>query len=463
MSSVCGMNTIRYKGKKKYAVKLRTIDSSIFEDKFLNETEMENQLDDHVNIVRYKKHHIDSTVQERTLVFVTQLCNNEKLENLLPTFSFKQKKILLIQLCHGLKYIHDNQIAHRNLTPGNVLLSLDGKNIKIMDFGISKKFALDEKKIITRSTGFNGTLGWVASEMCSDNRSKGFEAWVKADIYSLGLLIYYIFTDGKHPYEGDANDKHQGIKNKKPPDFSFIENSEKFHDRYLLIDILKAMLSHEPDARPGITQILQHCITWDAVKKMSFIKDCHLYLEQPRDEDRQKPKRKAKRQLEHNGTVKQRMAYIGKESIDNYSSDDSEEFVQFGRSGGAPKDNDGPELTEEEEKALERIHEITGGDWVELIKKMLEDPNSGNNKRPYENSFTDLVRYIRNTHEYFKDNTRKMKSKLGSRNEGMWNFIASNVPKFFIYLFNLMKNELEEDDKKRYLQEKAKNCELPQE
>ncbi|XP_077969581.1 uncharacterized protein LOC144424293 isoform X2 [Styela clava] len=456
----------------KLAVKLRTINSSLSKEEidkqYYNEIENSIKLLAHVNVARYVRHLACYLLNEPTVVIVTDLCNPGKLEKHLLGFSIEGKIILLVQLCHGLKHIHMNQIAHRDLKPSNVLLSLDGKHIKIIDFGISKEFALDENNTITKSSGFSGTLGWVAPEMCSDDRSKEFEAWVKADIYSLGLLIYFIFTDGKHPYQGDANDKHQSIKNKKRPDFSVIENDKEFHDRYLLIDLLRAMLSHEPDDRPAIREILQHCFTWNDEKKMNFIHVCHKHFEQPYDHDPKLASKKSRKALNIIGTVEQKMAYFDREikkedkSLDTHSrDDDSEDSVQFDRREEAPKDNDEPERTEEEKKALERIFEIIGEDWVTLIKEKLEDPNSGNNQRPYENSFTDLVRYIRNSHEHFEERPEKVKSKLGSKNEGMWKFFASKFPEFFSHSFDLMKDELKSDVKEKYLQEEAKSCELP--
>ncbi|XP_077972389.1 serine/threonine-protein kinase/endoribonuclease IRE1-like [Styela clava] len=423
----------------KLAVKLRTINGSLSKEeidgKYWNEIENAIKLLAHDNVARYVRHCSCYLSNEPTVVIVTDLCNHEKLETHLPGFLVEDKKILLLQLCHGLNHIHQTNpkpIAHRDLKPSNVLLSLDGKNIKIIDFGISKEFALDENKTITKSTGFSGTLGWVASEMCSNDRSKNFEAWVKADIYSLGLLIYFIFTNGQHPYQGSPAVRHVKIQNKEKPNFSAIENDEEFHDKYLLIDLLKAMLSHEPADRPGITKILQHFFTWNEEKKVIFISDCQQYFGQPCDEVKIL-RRKAKRQLEINGTVEQRMAYIDRESIN--SSVDSEKHV----------------WTEEERKALERIHEIIGEDWVKLIKEKLEDPRS----ESYKNSFTDLVRYIRNTHAHFDEKPEKMKAKLGSRNKGMWNFFASNFPEFFPHLFNLIKNDLKEDHKEKYLAESS--------
>nr|XP_039259739.1 sensor for unfolded proteins in the ER ire1-like isoform X1 [Styela clava] len=449
----------------KLAVKLRTIDRSLSQEdidkQYLDEIKIAIKLLAHDNVARYVKHLTCYLSNELTVVIVTELCNHEKLESHLPGFSIEEKKILLVQLCHGLKHIHAKQITHRDLKPSNVLLSIDGKHIKIIDFGISKEFALDENKTITRSSGFSGTLGWVASEMCPDDRSKEFEAWVKADLYSLGLVIYFIFTDGEHPYQGDRFDKHQSIKMKKKPNFSVIEDAKQFHERYLLIDLLKIMLSHEPDARPGIEKILQHCFTWKEKKKMNFIHVCHRYFEQPCDEDKEMPKRKAKRKLESNGSVEQRMAYVVKESIDTYSSDDSQDSVQFDPPNEeVPQDNNELVRTKKEDEALKRIYEIVSENWVELILKKLEDPNDGN-CNPYKNSFTDLVRCIRNTHEYYDKKSKIVKSKLGSKDRGMWNFFALNFPELFIYLFHLMKNGLEGDDEKNYLQKEAKNCALP--
>nr|XP_039258494.1 uncharacterized protein LOC120335058 [Styela clava] len=412
----------------KLAVKLRTINRSLskeeIDEKYRNEIENAIKLLAHDNVARYVRHRSCYLSNEPTVVIVTDLCNHEKLETHLPGFSVEDKKILLLQLCHGLNHIHQTKpkpIAHRDLKPSNVLLSLDGKHIKIIDFGISKEFALDENNTITKSTGFSGSYGWVASEMCSDDRSKEFEAWVKADIYSLGLLIYFIFTDGKHPYQGSPASRHAKIENKEQPDFSAIENDEQFHDRYLLKELLKTMLSHKPDARPGITEILQHCIIWNDEKKMNFISVCSEYLQEiPEGEKRKK--------IESNGTVEQKMAYVHIKSIDSIQS---------------------RKLREDEKIALKKIYTILKKDWLKLIKEELEDPRN----KSYKNSFTELVRYIRNTHAHFKEKSEKMKSKLGSRNRGMWKFIASNFPEFFPHLFHLLKNELKGDDKEKYLAE----------
>ena len=94
------------------------------------------------------------------------------------------KKIIL-QICNGLKEIHKANIIHRDLKPGNILIN-DNNDIKIVDFGKSKKVA--KNKNSTYTINGKATFEYMAPEI-----AQGSKITNKVDIYSLGCLIYELF------------------------------------------------------------------------------------------------------------------------------------------------------------------------------------------------------------------------------------------------------------------------------
>ena len=93
-------------------------------------------------------------------------------------------KDIIIQICLGLKEIHKNSLIHRDLAPDNIFMDNNNK-IKIGDFGVSK--ILTNTYIYVKSQV--GKIGYFAPEM-----RKGEKYNNKVDIYSLGCIIYELFT-----------------------------------------------------------------------------------------------------------------------------------------------------------------------------------------------------------------------------------------------------------------------------
>ncbi len=88
------------------------------------------------------------------------------------------------QICSGLKEAHAQGIVHRDLKPENVMIDAQG-NVKIMDFGIARSM-----EAVTRLTGsMVGTPAYMAPEQVG-----GKAVDYRTDIYSLGLILYEIFT-----------------------------------------------------------------------------------------------------------------------------------------------------------------------------------------------------------------------------------------------------------------------------
>ena len=101
------------------------------------------------------------------------------------TFTADGAAPLFLQMCEGVKCLHDNHIIHRDLKPHNVLLRRDGQ-VKILDFGIAKRDGGGDQ---TRAGVVVGTLPYMPPEVRS-----GAPASPRSDIWSLGAIFYECLT-----------------------------------------------------------------------------------------------------------------------------------------------------------------------------------------------------------------------------------------------------------------------------
>ncbi len=101
---------------------------------------------------------------------------------------------ILSQACRGLDYAHRHGVVHRDVKPGNLLVS-DSDVVKLADFGIAR--AADQSSI-TQVGSVLGTAAYLAPE-----QARGEEAGPRADLYSLGVVSYQLMS-GRLPYEASS-------------------------------------------------------------------------------------------------------------------------------------------------------------------------------------------------------------------------------------------------------------------
>ncbi len=97
------------------------------------------------------------------------------------------------EVCNGLEHAHAKGVIHRDIKPGNVWLSSDG-TAKVGDFGLA--LAVDVSRL-TQSGMMVGTFHYMPPE-----QAMGGEVTAKADLYSLGAMLYEMVT-GRPPFVGD--------------------------------------------------------------------------------------------------------------------------------------------------------------------------------------------------------------------------------------------------------------------
>lgn len=109
-----------------------------------------------------------------------------------PKLAIEQTVDIVRGACHGLDYAHRAGVIHRDVKPGNLLISDETNSVKLADFGIAKAA---EQTRITQVGAVLGTAAYLSPEQAT-----GEEAGPQSDIYSLGVCAYQ-FLAGRLPYE----------------------------------------------------------------------------------------------------------------------------------------------------------------------------------------------------------------------------------------------------------------------
>ena len=225
---------------KFYAIKVKNNQVkesfSIFQNEVQNISKFNNK-----NIVRYYSSKNDG----KKFYILMEYCDGLNLEQFLEKHKTKnnennenkenkENKVKLIeedilyniikQICSGIKEIHDKNIIHRDLKPSNIFINKDNE-IKVGDFGISKQ--LDNVKTTTYTKKGAGTLFYSAPEILKKSKYNK-----KADMYSLGCIIYELFTLSEYHSDKMGDEI-------KPLDQKYDPNWQKLINSLLDVDIVK--------------------------------------------------------------------------------------------------------------------------------------------------------------------------------------------------------------------------------
>lgn len=99
------------------------------------------------------------------------------------------------QIARALSAAHRNGIIHRDIKPHNILISKDGRQVKVADFGIAKAVS---SSTMTNMGSVIGSVHYISPE-----QAKGKHLTSNADLYSLGIVLYEMII-GRVPFSGDS-------------------------------------------------------------------------------------------------------------------------------------------------------------------------------------------------------------------------------------------------------------------
>jgi serine/threonine protein kinase len=146
---------------------------------------------------------------------ITDYCDQNHL-------STPERLELFIQVCRAIQHAHQKGIIHRDIKPSNILVTLhDGVPVpKVIDFGIAKatQGSLTDKTVYTQFEQFMGTPVYTSPEQAE---MSGLDIDTRADIYSLGVLLYELLT-GQTPFDphellaGGLDEMRRIIREREP-------------------------------------------------------------------------------------------------------------------------------------------------------------------------------------------------------------------------------------------------------
>ncbi|KAL1290564.1 hypothetical protein HN51_059056 [Arachis hypogaea] len=204
----------------------------------------------HENIVQYYGTEMDDS----KLYIFLELVTKGSLASLYHRYTLRDSQVSAYtrQILHGLKYLHDRNVIHRDIKCANILVDANG-SVKLADFGLAKATKLNDVK------SMKGTAFWMAPEVVK-GKARGYG--LPADIWSLGCTVLEMLT-GKIPYSHlECMQALFRIGKGEPPP---VPDSLSRDANDFILQCLKV----NPDDRPTATQLLTHSFVQRSLSQSS--------------------------------------------------------------------------------------------------------------------------------------------------------------------------------------------------
>jgi non-specific serine/threonine protein kinase/serine/threonine-protein kinase len=117
------------------------------------------------------------------------------------SLSIEERLKLFMRVCAGVQYAHQHLVIHRDIKPGNILVTTEGEP-KLVDFGIAK--LLDRESSDATATA----MPFMTAGYASPEHGRGVPVSTATDIYSLGVVLYELLT-GRRPYRLKSDVAHE--------------------------------------------------------------------------------------------------------------------------------------------------------------------------------------------------------------------------------------------------------------
>lgn len=185
---------------------------------------------------------------------------NTRMEKLFPPNERTPQLLLKLftESMKGLCFLHENKIVHRDLKPQNILIS-KLKHAKVSDMGLCKKLNNIEHSFETNASG---TWGWQPAEVLAGQKRHS-----AIDIFSMGCILYYALTGGKHPF-GDKFSRERNILHGK---FDLSDLNNKNDKWFTAQHLIENMIAFDYSKRPNATDCMNHILFWDSEKRLNFL------------------------------------------------------------------------------------------------------------------------------------------------------------------------------------------------
>ena len=177
-------------------------DKSI-EKRFMREVQLMHAVN-HQNVVRT----FDIGREGDLVYFTMEFIQGEPLDYIEDhgEVSFDRIASFTVQICAGLEAIHNSEVVHRDLKPGNIMI-LPNDVVKITDFGVARPKSSD----LTQHNEIVGSVHYMAPEVWL-----GKPLTPAIDYYSLGIILYELVT-GTVPFESEETARMMWLHVKRPP------------------------------------------------------------------------------------------------------------------------------------------------------------------------------------------------------------------------------------------------------
>jgi serine/threonine protein kinase len=181
---------------------------------------------------------------------VLELCPNGSLMDMVKnrkSLSLPEVRRYMIQLCGGVKYMHQRRVIHRDLKMGNIFIDAH-MNLKIGDFGLAAVVVDDQERRRTMC----GTPNYIAPELLAKSSSEGHSH--KVDTWAIGIICYAMLI-GSPPF---ASKSQPEIYAKlKQLQYEWKEDCQYFIPNQAK-DLVTLCLNLVPAERPGMDDLVEH-------------------------------------------------------------------------------------------------------------------------------------------------------------------------------------------------------------
>lgn len=384
-----------------------------FYDIASQETKLLRESDDHENVIRY-------FAQQQAAGFLyiaLELCPASLADVIgkpqdhrnLAQAGEKDLPNVLLQITKGVSHLHKLRIVHRDLKPQNILVALDkdGKpRLLVSDFGLCKKLEGEQSSFRATTAHAAGTTGWRAPELLLDDDAKeghlhqtmadastegnsgavvsgagpvpARRATRAIDIFSLGLVFFYVLTKGSHPYDSHGTRYMREINIRKG-EFQ-LDQLEVLGDyAYEARDLISSMLAADPKQRPTAKDVMAHPFFWPPKRRLEFLANVSDHFEK----EKRDPPTAALQELERYAPA------------------------------------------------------ICGSDFLKPLGKEFVD-SLGKQRKYTGTRLLDLLRALRNKKNHYEDMAESLKKHVGPLPDGYLSFWTRRFPSLLIICWNVV-------------------------